>query len=139
MNNIRIERIKETCFTVIADSERFGKDSIMYEGTCEGSCIDYLIRNNALTTYYAERKASFKIEGRTKIKIPAKYHHMIEKVDFEGKDDGYWIYLNNGFLSENGYGSHTIHEYSQTDVFPQLGKIVSALENYKKKEKIGVQ
>lgn len=136
MENIRIERIRETYFTVVADSERFGKDAVLYEGTCEGSCMDYLSRNNALKTYYSERKASFTTEGATKIKVPAKYRHMIEKVDYEGKDSGYWVYLNNGFLSENGHGSHTIHEYNQTDLFAQFEKIVSAIENYDKEKKL---
>lgn len=44
MKNIRIERINNgviTYFTVVADSERFGKDEIMYEGTLEG-CKKYI-------------------------------------------------------------------------------------------------
>ena len=44
MKNIRIKRINNgviTYFTVVADSERFGKDEIMYEGTLEG-CKKYI-------------------------------------------------------------------------------------------------
>lgn len=44
MKNIKIERINNgtvTYFTVVADSERFGKDEIMYEGTLAG-CKKYI-------------------------------------------------------------------------------------------------
>lgn len=36
------------------------------------------------------------------IKIPKKYQVMINEVDFESREDGYWIYLKDGYLSENG-------------------------------------
>lgn len=44
MENIRIERVNNGIiiyFTVVADSERFGKDEIMYEGTLE-ECKRYI-------------------------------------------------------------------------------------------------
>lgn len=44
MKNIKIERVNNgtiTYYTVVADSERFGNNEIMYEGTLEG-CKKYI-------------------------------------------------------------------------------------------------
>ena len=44
MNNIRIQMVNENYIVVIADSERFGRNEVMYEGNCFDECLDYCKR-----------------------------------------------------------------------------------------------
>lgn len=57
------------------------------------------------------------------LKIPNKYLHMIEEVDYEGKESGYWVYLKEGYQAEKGYGSRTIHEYTQVETLKAIRDI----------------
>lgn len=59
------------------------------------------------------------------LNVPKKYQHMIKEVDYEGKDSGYWLYLQSGYVSENGCGSQTIHEYSKASILKALQKVVA--------------
>ena len=44
MTNIRIIVKGENYIVVVADSERFGKNEIMYEGNCFRECFNYIKR-----------------------------------------------------------------------------------------------
>lgn len=64
--------------------------------------------------------------NKTNIKIPKKYHHMIDEI-YEEKGNGYWVELSEGFVSlemECGY----IHEFTQKDVLLQLNFIIPESE-----------
>ena len=64
-----------------------------------------------------------KFIGCNAFNIPKKYHAAIEEIQFEGREDGYWLYLNEGYKSENGYGCNTIHEYNRRDLMEQIRQI----------------
>lgn len=58
IRNIRIEVKRDNYIVVIADSERFGKDEVMFEGNTFDQCFDYLKRELGketirLTSYFA--------------------------------------------------------------------------------------
>lgn len=38
----------------------------------------------------------------------------------------YWVYINDGYRTENGYGWHTIHEDTIIDIKKELKRIVTA-------------
>lgn len=38
----------------------------------------------------------------------------------DGYDPCYWVYLKDGFITENGCGSHTIHEDTLADIKAQM-------------------
>lgn len=61
----------------------------------------------------------------TNIKVPKKYHKMIKEIDYEGKDDGYWAYLEEGYISPDT-DSHTIHEYKQSDLLKIIRNVTPA-------------
>ena len=44
MKNIRIEAKRDDYIVVIADSIRFGKNEVMFEGNTFGQCFDYIKR-----------------------------------------------------------------------------------------------
>lgn len=44
MKNIRIEVKAENYITVTADTKRFGKDEVMFEGNTFRQCFDYIKR-----------------------------------------------------------------------------------------------
>lgn len=56
------------------------------------------------------------------IKIPNKYQHMIKEIDYEGREDGYWAYLNDGYVSEGGFGSSTLHEFTKANLLKAIRK-----------------
>lgn len=59
------------------------------------------------------------------LNIPKKYAHMLREVEYEGREDGYWAYLNDGFASENGYGSQTLHEDSKQQLLKAIRQCVA--------------
>ena len=57
--------------------------------------------------------------------IPMKYRKMLcMGSGYESKAEGYWLYLKNGYITENGHGCQTIHEYTQKDVLAQLRQVI---------------
>lgn len=86
------------------------------------------IKTDLGTTWIAE---SFLIEvkevdytSNVEINVPKKYAHMIEEIDYEGREDGYWLYLKDGYKAENGYGSQTLHEYTKANLLKALRSCV---------------
>ena len=63
------------------------------------------------------------MKNSTNIKIPKKYENMIEEVFYEGKENGYWIYLKDGYIHEE-MECGTIHEYTQKDLLNTLRGII---------------
>lgn len=50
MKNIRVEVVRDNYITVTADTERFGDDAIMYEGSTFRACFDYIKRETGAET-----------------------------------------------------------------------------------------
>ena len=46
----------------------------------------------------------------------------------DGYDPSYWVYLNDGFVSEHGMGSHTLHEDTLKELKKQMSRIVEKEE-----------
>ena len=63
-------------------------------------------------------------KSNVNINIPKKYIHMIKEIDFEGREDGYWCYLHDGYRAEYGYGSQTLHEYTKADLLKAIRQCV---------------
>lgn len=76
-------------------------------------------------TMLVEVKPEPSFTSNCEINIPKKYKHMIKEVDFESREDGYWAYLHDGYRSENGYGSQTIHEYTKANLLKEIRKCVA--------------
>lgn len=57
MENIKIEKV-ERGYIVKADTERFGKDEVMYEAPTKDDCIKYIVRTLS-TLYRMTRKQRF--------------------------------------------------------------------------------
>jgi hypothetical protein len=65
-----------------------------------------------------------------KVKIPAKYADRIEEIeDDREEDNGWWIYLKDGWVCETSSSCHTIHEDTITQCLkclrqsrPEIGK-----------------
>ena len=64
------------------------------------------------------------LKTNVNINIPKKYIQAIKEVDYEGREDGYWCYLKEGYVSENGHGCQTIHAYTKKELLEQIRKIV---------------
>lgn len=62
------------------------------------------------------------MKNYTNIKIPKKYEKSISSVHYEGKEDGYWVYLRDGFISSETECS-TIHEWTTKDLLNALKTI----------------
>lgn len=62
--------------------------------------------------------------NNTNIKIPKKYNEMIEEIYYEGKEDGYWCVLKEGFISTDSECG-TIHEWTVKDLLASLKSIIS--------------
>ena len=62
------------------------------------------------------------MKNNTKLKIHPKYEYMIDEVDYEGREYGYWVYLKPGYMSPDT-GSHTIHEYRADEVIKALRNV----------------
>lgn len=46
MKKVRIKKIHSNYSVVIADTERFGKDEIMFEGSSDIACLRWCVKNN---------------------------------------------------------------------------------------------
>src|SRR4051812_47804556 len=55
----------------------------------------------------------------TKMKVAKKYQGMIDEIDFEGGESGYWAYSKKGFMFQ-GMGCHTAHEDSQKELLSMI-------------------
>jgi len=56
MKNIRIEKT-DSSYIVIADTEQFGKDAILFEGISEAECRQYIIRGMLLIARYSHSRS----------------------------------------------------------------------------------
>jgi hypothetical protein len=54
------------------------------------------------------------MKNNTKMKVPKKYQHMIDCIDYEG-EDGYWAYAKKGYRFWLSDG-HIAHEKTQKDL-----------------------
>lgn len=62
--------------------------------------------------------------GKTLRKACEKYADRIKEVDYEGEEDGYWIYFRDGYVDTVwNPGCHQLHEWKQTDLLCQLSAI----------------
>lgn len=58
----------------------------------------------------------------TNIKVPKKYQAMLEEIDFEGSESGYWAYTKKGYYFEE-MECHTAHEYTQKELLAVIRTI----------------
>jgi hypothetical protein len=75
----------------------------------------------------------FSILGKTLDKRLEPYRYMIadvtnETVNSDGDNDGYWIYLKDGWIDPD-FEIHMIHEYTVADVLAHLPHIVRCTEH----------
>jgi len=95
MKNIIIKEIKSNYYVVLADTERFGKQEIMFEGMSFDECTEWIKANTK-----PQKKAlwAIKVEGmatksvrwicvRSKDRVTAS-----NRVWTMGYNNGYWFY-----------------------------------------------
>ena len=59
------------------------------------------------------------MNNTTNIKVPKKYQHMLDTIEFEPAEGGYWAYAKEGY--EFGcMTAHTAHEYNQKDMLDAI-------------------
>jgi hypothetical protein len=59
------------------------------------------------------------MKNNTNVKVPKKLQHMLDEVDYEGREDGYWAYSKDGFRF-GGMGCHTAHEDTQKELLSMI-------------------
>lgn len=62
MENIIIEHTKNNYWIVKADTERFGKNEVLFEGINFNECLNYIWKNNGCCNYTAEVLDCFNTE-----------------------------------------------------------------------------
>lgn len=63
------------------------------------------------------------MKNNSNVKVPKKYQHMLEEIDFESRDSGYWAYSKKGFKFKY-MGCHTAHEYNQKELLDVIRTLI---------------
>jgi len=54
------------------------------------------------------------------MRIPKKYQHMIEYIEWEEVNDHYWVELNNGWVLD---GAHCFGEDTQKEIWETMERV----------------
>lgn len=63
---------------------------------------------------------STELKNNTKVKIPNKYRHAINEIDFDG--DMYWVYTNKGYMFSTTQ-CHTENAYNQNELLTVIRQV----------------
>ncbi|MEH7210116.1 hypothetical protein V7094_28575 [Priestia megaterium] len=59
------------------------------------------------------------MKSNTNMQVPKKYQAMLEEIDFEGRDSGYWAYSKTGYYFAD-MDCHTAHEDTQKELLSMI-------------------
>jgi len=64
------------------------------------------------------------------MKIPKKFLHMVTEIeDDRGENNGWWIYLKDGYRCDISAAPHTIHENTVKECIAQLRETIPCFCN----------
>ena len=60
--------------------------------------------------------------NKTNVKVPKKYQSMIELIEYEEENEGYWLYSNEGYII-GSTGCHTSSVDTQKQLLEEIRTI----------------